>query len=153
VVPVQVKKDNIGDNFALYCANKKTVFHRLSKLNFLGGSYKSGGSSTLLAEITFRPGGYGASLGKKDIAALVADGLEAEGLVKKKDILASQVKPFKYAYVIYDLHHRKNADAVLGYLNSLGMASCGRFAQFEYINMDAALRNALELAKKLNKHG
>ncbi len=40
IVVVQVRKDTIGDHFALYVPDKNILFHRLSKLNFLGSAYQ-----------------------------------------------------------------------------------------------------------------
>lgn len=65
IVPVLVKKDNLGDNFALNFADKSVIFHRISKLNFLGKGYcQPDNKSTLLVEITFRPGSYIETLGR-----------------------------------------------------------------------------------------
>ena len=75
IVIVQVRKDSIGDNFALYVPDKDIVFHRLSKLNFLGSAYAlPGGGSSLMAEVTFRPNSYIASLSEAEITRQVIDG-------------------------------------------------------------------------------
>ena len=50
-------------------------------------------------------------------------------LIKKDDILDTAVRSFRYAYVIYDLDHRKNTDRVLSYMSDLGIACCGRFSE------------------------
>ena len=47
-----------------------------------------------------------------------------------------EIKSFKYAYVIYDLLHRRHTDKVLDYLKGIGIHSNGRFAEFEYVNTD-----------------
>ena len=46
-----------------------------------------------------------------------------------------------------------NLSKVLEYLNGLGIISVGRNSEFEYINMDEALRRALEAVKKLEAEG
>ena len=108
IIMIQVVKDNIGDNFALYAPNKETIFHRLSKIDFLGNSYNLNDRNTLMAEVTFRPSSYISSLSKEDIVLQVIDDLVAEGLVNSKDdVLDTDIKYEKYAYVIYDLEHRK----------------------------------------------
>ena len=152
IVNVQVKHDTIGDHFAVYVPEKDIIFHRLSKLNFLGDAYcmKDGGS-TLMAEVTFRPDSYLSSLSKEEIATRVQEDLEKLGFIKQSDITAVEVRCEKYAYVIYDINHRENTDAILGFLESHGIFSAGRFAEFEYLNTDGVVERTLKLAEKLNK--
>ena len=151
IIMIQVVKDNIGDNFALYVPNKETIFHRLSKIDFLGNSYNLNDRNTLMAEVTFRPSSYISSLSKEDIVLQVIDDLVAEGLVNSKDdVLDTDIKYEKYAYVIYDLEHRKNTDNVLNHFKSMNIHNVGRFAQFEYLNTDGVVENTLNLSKSLN---
>lgn len=152
VVPVQAKKDNIGNNFALYFADKNIIFHRISKLNFLGENYcLDNGGSTILVEITYRPHSYLSSLSAEEIKQKVLDDLNKLNLVSKGDILDISFKSFKYAYPIYDLAHKENKEHVLDYLSKGGIYCCGRFAEFEYLNMDAIVEHSCKLAKKLNE--
>lgn len=58
----------------------------------------------------------------------------------------------QYAYVIYDLNHRKNVDTILAYLNSMDIYSCGRFGEWEYFNMDHSIMSGKRVADKLNSH-
>jgi len=151
IVMVQVKKDTIGEHFALYVPDKDVVFHRLSKLNYLGESYcLPDGGSTLMAEVTFRPNSYLATLSEADIVDQVIDGLVKVGFIEREDILDTQVKVERYAYVIYDLDHRKNVDVLLSYLEEQGIRSAGRFAEFEYLNTDGVVERTLKLARSLN---
>src|SRR5690606_28599277 len=107
IVTVQVKKDKIGNHFALYLPEKEIIFHRLSKLNFLGDAYcLPDGGSTLMAEITFRPGSYLSTLSREQIEKRVAEDLEKLGFITQNDITAVETRTFKYAYVIYDIDHR-----------------------------------------------
>ncbi|VVB51316.1 Flavin containing amine oxidoreductase [uncultured archaeon] len=155
-ITVQSKKDNAGDNFALNFADKNVVFHRISKLNFLGKNYcLPKGGSTIIAEITYRPESYLAGFTDEEIKQKVLDDLEALKLVKKTDVTAVELRKFKYAYVIYDLSHRKNAAKVLQYLKGIGIRCCGRFAEFEYLNMDQTIEHSHNLADEFNgvSHG
>lgn len=151
IVVVQVKKDKLGDNFAVYFSDPDILFHRLSKLNFLGDSYcLPGGGSSLMAEITFRPNSYLQNLDREAIKRRVVADLAKLNLIDDIDVLDVDVKTFPYAYVIYDLDHRKNTDFVLNYLSKIGIACCGRFAEFEYLNSDGVVERTRKLADKLN---
>lgn len=151
IIAISAKRDNMGDNFAFFIADKDVIFHRLSKMNFLGKSYcRANGGSTLQAEITFRPDSYLGGLGNDEIVARVLDDLDRIGLVSRADVLSTQVRTEKYAYVIYDLDHRKNKKTVVDHLAERGIACCGRFAEFEYYNMDKIAERVLEVAAGLN---
>jgi protoporphyrinogen oxidase len=152
IVIVQVKKDNIGDHFALYIPEKDVLFHRLSKLNFLGDEYKLPGSgSTLMAEVTFRPGSYLASIAENEIVERVIQSLARLGFIDRRDIIDTATRMERYAYVIYDLNHRQNVNSILAYLKDQGISSAGRFAEFEYLNTDGVVERTLNLARKMNR--
>lgn len=150
IVMLHVKKDTIGDHFAIYFPEADVIFHRLSKLGFLGESYMNAdGGSTLMAEVTFRPGSYLAGLDTAVIEKRIVEDLARLGFIEAEDVLSIETKTSKYAYVIYDLDHRRNADLVLNYLKSIGIRCAGRFAQFEYLNTDGVVENTLKLAREL----
>jgi protoporphyrinogen oxidase len=152
IVNVQVKRDSIGDHFAIYLPEKDIIFHRLSKLNFLGDAYcQTNGGSTLMAEVTFRPGSYLAGIGEKEISRRVLEDLETIGFISGVDVTDVQVRHEKYAYVIYDLKHRMNTDTILSFLRAQGIYSVGRFAEFEYLNTDGVVERTLRLAAQLNQ--
>ena len=76
--------------------------------------------------------------------------LEYAGLATRSDLVGAEIRTAKYAYVMYDINHHKNKSAYLNCLEGLGIPSCGRFAEFEYYNMDHVVGSALQLCNKLN---
>jgi protoporphyrinogen oxidase len=80
----------------------------------------------------------------------VIDGLTRLGFISREDGLDTSIHYEKYAYVIYDLHHRKKVDRVLAYLRGIGIRSAGRFAEFEYLNTDGVVERTLKLAREMN---
>jgi protoporphyrinogen oxidase len=151
IVVVQVKKDRIGDHFALYIPDKDIIFHRVSKLNFLGDEYgKSSDTTTLLVEVTFRPGSYLSGKSHDAIVDEVVRDLCRVGFIDKEDVIDATLRMEKYAYVIYDLEHRRNVDSILDYLLERGIRCSGRFAEFEYLNTDGVAERTLKLARELN---
>ena len=154
IVMLHVRRDTIGNHFALYIPDPDILFHRLSKLNFLGESYcREGEASTLMAEVTFRPGSYLSTLGRAAVEGRVVDDLVTLGFIAREDVVSVETRTEHYAYVIYDLGHRRNVDCVLGYLRERGIECAGRFAQFEYLNTDGVVENTLRLAEQLNADG
>jgi protoporphyrinogen oxidase len=151
ITVTNVKKDNLGDNFAVMIPDPDISFHRVSKIDFLGVNYHLPHSSTIMTEITYRKGGM-YDLPDSRISEIVIQDLHKTGLVRKQSINNIKTLSFKYAYVIYDLEHRRNVDIVLKWLESKNITSIGRFAEFEYINMDKAMSNARDKAYELTKH-
>lgn len=152
VVVMNVKRDYIGEHFGIYVPDPNIIFHRISKLNFLGENYsRKDNSSTIMAEVTFRPDSYLGELNVKEIEKRVISDLEKLGLITAEDVVSVATRTEKYAYVIYDLDHRKNADTVLSWLRDQGIESVGRFAEFEYLNSDGVVERTLALAKKINE--
>ena len=146
---VNVKGKIAGDNFAFMIPDKKVIFHRLSKLDFLGKKYSIKNTTTFLIEITFRKKTKIDLLNKTEILNEIANGLKKIGFIKKKkDIISSSVKKFDYAYVIYDLNHRKNVDYLLKYYESKNIFMSGRWGTWEYLNSDQVIHQSNEIAKK-----
>ena len=147
----KIKGDVAGNNFALMIPDKDIIFHRISKLNFLGKNYFKKNYTYFEVEITYRRGTRIDKLSNKSILNSIFYGLKKLKFVERKtDIKSYVIKRFKYAYVIYDLLHRQNTDKVLQFLRSIGMQSNGRFAEFEYMNSDQVAENSMILAKELN---
>lgn len=149
IVIVNVDREALGDNFAVMIPDEDVIFHRISKLDFLGEGYSKPGTSTLMAEVTYREGDEYHRLSDNELAGRVVSDLGKIGFIEGKKVNFCDVKRVKYAYVIYDLEHRKNVDAVKGYLASIGIRVCGRFGEHEYLNMDQVISHARELAGRM----
>ena len=54
-------------------------------------------------------------------------------------------------FIVYDMNYEHNVSVVREYLQRKGIILAGRFAKFEYMNMDACVRNAIEVAKMLKE--
>lgn len=147
VALVNVKADNAGDNFTFTIADKKIKFHRLSKIDFLGQNYHLSNSASYLIEVTFRPQDLTAISTDKELEKQIIDGLQEIGFISSpEDVNFTDIKRFEYAYVIYDLHHRRNMDKIKNYFKEEGIYLNGRFGSFEYLNMDAVIKQSKQLA-------
>lgn len=146
ICALQVRSANVGDNFAITLADKHVLFHRLTKLNFLFPPEIDDGSTTLLAEVTYRAGDMISKIDDAQLMGRVIDGLVDTGLLSRRDdVVARQLSRFEHAYVIYDLDHRCNVDMIRKYCEGeLGIVLHGRFGEFEYINMDAVIERSLQ---------
>ena len=146
---VNIKGNIAGKNFALMVPDKNIIFHRISKLDFLGKNYSLKGSTTFQIEITFKKNSKIAKMNDKQIYNNIYIGLKKLDFIKKKqDINFKSIKKFKYAYVIYNLNHRKNVDTLLNYYKKKGFDFLGRWGSWEYLNSDQVIAQAFDKSKK-----
>ncbi len=149
---VQLQKDRLGSNFGINLADKKVIFHRLSKLNFLLPPQDGDGTTTVMAEVTFRKGDLIDRMTDREILDRVVDDMARLNLADRQDCLATELRRIEYAYVIYDLDHRSNATVVRDYCEKeLGIWLLGRFGEFEYLNMDAVIDRALQKSRVIGE--
>lgn len=148
VTIIQTARHNLGNNLAMMVPDPDISFHRVTRLDFFGENYRLPGYTTLMAEITFQPGGR-FDRPDEEISEMVVNDLDRLGFSPRSELKSAATRTFKYAYVIYDLDHRKNTDTVLSWLRSQGMESIGRFGAFEYINMNTAVEQAKKCAERI----
>jgi protoporphyrinogen oxidase len=135
---------------ALYVPDPSFPFHRLSfPLSFTDEGAPPG-HMAVTAEITTNPGDGLHELDNDEIERRVIGGLEAMQILRERDIRFCKVHRTKHAYVVRTFDYRDKLTRALEYLNGLGIISVGRNAEFEYINMDEAVRRGLETACRLD---
>ncbi len=102
------------------------------------------GCSAVLAEITHQPGDEVSCMSDDDLIMQVSDMLQKMNITKKDQIVFSSVERQPFAYVVYDLDYQKNIAVIQEYFRSAGIPLVGRFAQFEYLNMDGCIRSVMD---------
>lgn len=142
---------DLPDYTAVYVPQKEFLTNRIAFPSTFSKSNVPAGKSSVIAEITTNPKDVSWRLSEKEIIERVADDLEKMGIINKKNILFKKAARSKYAYVVYDKDYKKNVKIVTDFAEKTGIEICGRFAEFEYLNMDACIESALETANKINK--
>jgi protoporphyrinogen oxidase len=102
------------------------------------------GCGAILAEITHQPGDEVSRMSDEELTVEVTDMLHKMHILKKDQIVYSSVERQPFAYVVYDLDYQKNIALVREYFTSIGLPLIGRFAQFEYLNMDGCIRSVMD---------
>ena len=147
---VNVKQDRAGDNYAFMIADRNVIFHRLSKLDFMGERYHKANSATYMIEVTYRKNDRIDLMSDSDLTSKIIEGLKEIGFIdNEKDVNFTDLKRFDYAYVIYDLAHKRNVSLLREYFLKQNVDLNGRFGSFEYLNMDAIIRQSKNLAEKI----
>jgi protoporphyrinogen oxidase len=102
------------------------------------------GCSAILAEITHQPHDEVIGMNDAELTIEVVEMLRDMNLITKDQVVYSSVERQQFAYVVYDLGYLKNIALVKDYFNALGIPLVGRFAQFEYLNMDGCIRSVMD---------
>ena len=102
------------------------------------------GCSAILAEITHQPGDEVAAMTDAELVQEVTDTLRRMQILNQAHIISVSVERQPFAYVVYDLEYQKNIARIRKYCSDAGIPLVGRFAQFEYLNMDGCIRSAMD---------
>ena len=148
---VKLPYDLCGENFAFMIPDKNVIFHRISKMDFLGSEYHhTENEATYMIEVTYRANDQIDCMNDQEFKKQIKEGLVSIGFAKNiDDVEFIDITKYKYAYVIYDLNHTKNMEYIRNFYKNEGIILNGRFGNFEYWNMDRILRESLELKNRL----
>jgi UDP-galactopyranose mutase len=95
-----------------------------------------------ISESSHRP------LDRSTLVRRALEDLRRVGIVTSKHkVVTTGLVTLDPAYIIYDLQHRENARLVRDYLSDIGIDSRGRFGEWEYFNMDAAILSGKSAAE------
>lgn len=149
-VMLGINAPQINDLTAVYIPDKEFLPNRIGfPMNFSAENVPPGKSS-LVAEITTNKGDLVYDMSDADITDHVVKGLHERKIINSKDVCFTRVMRTQYAYVVYDLDYLRNIKIVRDYIKDIGIILCGRFAEFEYLNMDACIERALLTSERLN---
>lgn len=145
LVMIGVKHEGLNERTALYIPDPKILPHRICFMKYFSEFNAPKGFSHLVAEITVPPNDILLSTEDDTIVEQVINDLKTSCDFSINDVVVTDVKRIKYAYVVYDSGYLENTKVVYDYLDSLGIYYTGRFGSFEYINMDTCI----EMSKNL----
>jgi UDP-galactopyranose mutase len=145
-VQIGVKRPGIIDKHWLYFPEDKFIFNRVSfPMNFSGYT-TPGDRSSILVEVTHREN----SIDPEGVRDRVIEDLTKTNIITERDEMeVCETSTFKYAYVIYDLDHKKNVGIIHDYLKRSNIIPIGRFGEWEYFNMDKAILSGKNAASRV----
>jgi len=149
-VMIGVDKPRINNISWMYIPQEDVDFNRLSFPFNFSERVAPAEKSSILVEITCLPQDPLLKQSEERIADKVIRDLERLDFVKNSEICYLKVMKSEYAYIIYDLDYNRNTSKVFSFLRKIGVDSCGRFAEFKYMNMAACMRSAMNKAKEMN---
>lgn len=150
LVMIGIKNETLNNKTAIYIPDPKILAHRVCFMKYFSNNNAPEGCSHLIAEITVKPNHALLKSNDSALVEKVSSQLENICGFSKNEIISTDIKKIKYAYVIYDKDYLKNTNIVFSYLNELGIYCTGRFGTFQYINMDTCVEMSKRLVQSLN---
>jgi len=148
VILIGINNEALMDKSAVYIPQSNIIAHRVCYMGYFSKHNVPEGKSSLIAEVTTNKvtGNIDDSL----LIEMVVNDLDKTGIINKKDVIITDIRNFEYGYVVYDMNYTRNITMIKDYFSGIGIELLGRFAEFEYINMDEVIKRARKLAEKIN---
>jgi len=148
VVNIGIDRPTISDKHRVYCPEEKYIFHKLGYYQNQSSSMVPKGKSAVSAEITFSKD---RRISKDTlIERTIQDLKKAKILHPDDNIVLTHILTIPYAYAIYDNLRKKSVSFIQQFLEKEHIYLCGRYAQWEYQNMEQNILAGKAMAKKLN---
>ncbi len=149
VALVGVRTTDLPAYTALYVPDPASLYHRVCYNQVFSPDMVPAGCNSVSCEITVAPGSSIDAWTDDQLLARVVDDLARDRILDPATVCYRTVHREKYAYVVYDLGYSQRVSLVRDYVESRGIHLAGRFAEYRYVNTDACVRRALDLARQL----
>ena len=150
VVNVGVDRADLSPAHWTYFYDDDFIFTRLNFPHMLSPNNVPPGAGAIQAEIYYSRKYRPLDRRPEDCVEPVIRDLERCGLLRPDDrILHRDASVVTYANVIFDLDRPAALDTVFGYLEELGIATCGRYGRWGYHWTDEAFASGEEAAQEI----
>ncbi len=150
-VLIGLNTENIPDIHWVYVPDKKITAHRFTFPKNHSPKTVPPGKSSIQVEITCKFEDIFWNREDESIIKEIVEQLDEGGIIDKKTVCFTKVNRAKYAYVVNDMNYSNNVEAVRKFIEGYGIRLCGRFSEFKYLNMDACIRNAIDMSRKIGE--
>jgi protoporphyrinogen oxidase len=142
-------KGKVPDISWLYVHEKDLgLFNRVSFPSNYSPEVAPPGHSSILVEIIYHEGDQASAMPDREIINHTVAALKNMNIINtRNEVVYTALERQKYAYVIYDLDYLRNTAIVKDFCMKRSIMLVGRFAEFEYLNMDGCIRNALNFKR------
>lgn len=137
-INLKVRNTNLPPYHWIYFPEEQYIFHRISFPGNFSTSMVPDGWSSITVEVSaskYRKVPTADALIKKVVEGL----MNACIISNTEDITVKSVLTLNPAYVIYNHTHRNDVDRLHQFLRENGIYPCGRFGEWEYLNMDHSI--------------
>ncbi len=146
-----IAREGISDKHWIYFPEPAYPFYRVGfPMNF-APSLGPAGCSSLYVEMSHQPSDV---IAPAELMRRVRGGLEQAGILTAADeIVCTDIKDIKYAYVLFDRHRARAIPAILAELERRGIYSIGRYGRWEHTSMEDAMAQGKAVAERLTGTG
>lgn len=150
VVNVAIERNHISDKHRVYYPEEEFIFHKLGYYQNQSPHMVQPEKSAVSAEISFSPR---RSISRESLEErTIADLVKAKVLRPEDNIVLSHVLTLPYAYALYDHYRSRVVEYIRDYLERHHVWLCGRYAQWEYQNMEQNILAGKQLAERLRNY-
>lgn len=149
VVLIGSEGEDLPPYTALYVPAPEMLAHRVCFNRVFSPWMVPAGHQSLSCEITVRPGSELDGWTDEQLLERTVTDLAREKLLDPGKVVHRQVHRERLAYVVYDTGYSQRVKIVRDFIESRGLHLAGRFAEYQYVNTDACVRRALDLARQL----
>lgn len=135
----------------VYVPAKKVLTHRVSFLSNFSDMSSPKGKHSLTTDITCKFDDRIWRMSDETLVKMTINDLLSEGVLESGEYETALVVRHRHGYVIDDIARSENIRIIRKYLDNIGILICGRFAEFEYLNMDAVVRHSLDFVSRNRK--
>jgi protoporphyrinogen oxidase len=150
-VSVGLDAARVPDYTAIYVPDPEIRFHRLSFPAAFSPHNAPLGQSIIQAEVTTNPGDGTHEMTDDELLSDVIGDMQDMDLIRRSEVCYARVLRTKYGYVVQNDDCRRYLKQAKAYFEQIGIALCGRVAEFEYINMDVCIERAQKVAARLTR--
>jgi protoporphyrinogen oxidase len=134
---------------ALYVPDPASLYHRVCYNQVFSPDMVPAGCSSVSCEITAAPGSDLDGWSDEQLLERTVADLVRDQIIDAKTEVYRTVHREKFAYVLYDLGYSERVGIVRDFVETRKIHLAGRFAEYRYVNTDACVRRALDLARQL----
>jgi protoporphyrinogen oxidase len=134
---------------ALYVPDPRSLYHRVCFNQTFSPDLVPPCHSSVSCEITVSPGSDLDAWPDERLLDRVVDDLVRDGIVRRETVCYRRIHRERFAYVIYTHGYGERVRAIREHTGSRGIDLAGRFAEYRYVNTDACVRRALDLARQI----
>jgi protoporphyrinogen oxidase len=146
-VNLGIDRPDISELHWVYFYEEQFPFHRLSFPATFSPHNVPAGKGSIATEIAYSPD---RRLDRDRLIEQTVAALRAAAILNPDDrvevVHAQEIAP---AYVIYDLDHARSVETILEWLAEQGIVAAGRFGQWQYLNMDQAMKSGQRAAEEI----
>lgn len=148
-VNLAIDRPDIADFHWVYFPEPEYIFQRISFPMNLSPFMAPAAKSSISAEISVSKSKPLKIKETELVDAVVDDLTKCEVISKQDKIIFGDVKRLYPAYVIYTIGGRHTRDSIHQFLHSKDIYPCGRFGEWEYLNMDHAILSGKKAADEV----